>query len=103
MENSSEQADVNKKIVLIGDSAVGKTCFFNRVIFGKYEDENLSTYSTCHRAKDYENIAKHPGTKLRMNIWDTAGQERYRSLTQHYLRGADAVILMYDTTYSESL
>ena len=38
-----------------------------------------------------------------MNLWDTAGQERYRSLTQHYLRDADAVILMYDTTYSDSL
>ena len=81
MEASGDQADVNKKIVLIGDSAVGKTCFFNRVIFQKYEDENLSTYSTCHRSKDYENIPGYPGTKLRMNIWDTAGQERYRSLT----------------------
>ncbi len=38
-----------------------------------------------------------------MNIWDTAGQERYRSLTKHYLNGADAVILMYDTTFADSL
>ena len=38
-----------------------------------------------------------------MNIWDTAGQERYRSLTKHYLNGSDGIILVYDTTYSDSL
>jgi small GTP-binding protein len=38
-----------------------------------------------------------------MNLWDTAGQEKYRALTQLYLREADAVILMYDTTYHDSL
>ena len=38
-----------------------------------------------------------------MNIWDTAGQEKFRSLTNHYLHGADGIILMYDTTFSDSL
>ena len=94
---------ITKKVVLIGDSQVGKTCIFNRVIFGQYNDENLSTYSTCHRSKDYDNIKNHPKKSLRMNIWDTAGQERYRSLTKHYLNGSDGIILVYDTTYSDSL
>ena len=42
VENSSIPA-ITKKVVLIGDSQVGKTCIFNRVIFGQYNDENLST------------------------------------------------------------
>ena len=51
-----EDVDTAMKVVLIGDSAVGKTCFFNRVIYEKYDDGNLSTFSTLHRAKDYSNI-----------------------------------------------
>ena len=68
---------------------MGKTCIFNRIIFGQYNDDNLATYSTCHRSKDYTEVPGFPGENLRMNIWDTAGQERYRSLTKHYLNGAD--------------
>ena len=94
---------ISKKVVLIGDSQVGKTCIFNRVIFGQYNDENLATYSTCHRSKDFDTIEGFPDKKLRMNLWDTAGQERYRSLTKHYLNGSDAIILVYDTTFADSL
>ena len=68
-----DKAPLTKKVVLIGDSQVGKTCIFNRIIYEKYHDENLATFSTCHRAKDYDDVAGHPGLSLRMNLWDTAG------------------------------
>ena len=103
VEAKDGAAPLTKKVVLIGDSAVGKTCIFNRIIYEKYHDENLATFSTCHRAKDYETVVGHPGLSLRMNLWDTAGQERYRSLTKNYVNNSDAIILVYDTTYADSL
>merc|ERR1711865_941253 len=97
-------APITKKVVLIGDSQVGKTCIFNRVIYEKYHDENLATFSTCHRAKEYSiNHRGEAGVKMKINLWDTAGQERYRALTKNYINSSDAIILVYDTTYADSL
>lgn len=90
-----------RKVVLIGNSSVGKTSIFNRIISDSYYEDGMSTYSAVFRSKTME----FPGnpTKIKVNLWDTAGQEKFFSLTKLYLQEAQGVILVYDTTYEESL
>lgn len=92
---------IQKKVVLLGNTAVGKTSIFNRVISDTYIEEGLSTNQACYRNK----IMKVPGydRPLKLNLWDTAGQEKFMSLTNMYVKEALGVILVYDTTYADSL
>ena len=92
---------IQKKVVLLGNTAVGKTSIFNRVISDTYIEEGLSTNQACYRNK----IIKVQGydRPLKLNLWDTAGQEKFMSLTNMYVKEALGVILVYDTTYADSL
>ena len=96
-----EQEPVQAKVVLIGGTAVGKTSIFLRVINQDFIDEQITTLTAYYRSK----LMSVPGydRKIKINLWDTAGQEKFMSLTSQYVKGAQGVILVYDTTYSESL
>ena len=67
---SSTEA-INKKVVLIGDTAVGKTCIFNRIISDQYTEDGITTMSAYFRTRIFD----VPGynQKLKVNLWDTAG------------------------------
>ena len=86
------------KVVLIGDSGVGKTNIISRFTDNTFELNTKSTIGVEFRTRTME-----VGNKLiKLQIWDTAGQERYRAITHAYYRGAHGVILVYDVTSIES-
>ena len=81
------------KIVMLGESGVGKTCILNRYT----ENDYYKTDSTLHAQYKIKNLPSPDGKyEMKQIIWDTAGQEIYRSLASFYYRDADGVILVYD-------
>ena len=90
----------NCKVVLLGESGVGKTCIIARYINGTYDEKSESTNGASYASKtiSYDNINK----SLQFDIWDTAGQERYRALTKFFYKDAAIAILVYDITRKES-
>ncbi|XP_008277119.1 ras-related protein Rab-19-like [Stegastes partitus] len=82
------------KIILIGDSNVGKTCVvqnFKSGIFSEKQQNTIGVDFTV-RTVDIE------GRKVKMQVWDTAGQERFRTITQSYYRSAHGAMIAYDIT-----
>ena len=90
--------DKKCKILLIGDSKVGKTCLISRYAIGVFNEDYISTVGFDSRQK--EEIINNE--KVLVKIFDTAGQERFKSITANYLRNAEGVILVYDLTSTES-
>eukprot|EP01123_Difflugia_compressa_P009206 TRINITY_DN2982_c0_g2_i1.p1 TRINITY_DN2982_c0_g2~~TRINITY_DN2982_c0_g2_i1.p1 ORF type:complete len:436 (-),score=108.53 TRINITY_DN2982_c0_g2_i1:13-1320(-) len=84
------QHDELYKVIIIGDSGVGKSQFFNRWIFDTTKETKITVNIDC-RAKSYQ----VEGKIIKIQVWDTAGQERYRALARQYYRGSHGVILMY--------
>lgn len=89
-----EPYDFLVKIVLIGDSAVGKTNILLRYVNEEYKMTHISTIGVDFKIKTV-NIE---GVKIKMQIWDTAGQERFRTMTETYYKGAAGVVLVYSIT-----
>jgi small GTP-binding protein len=88
------------KLVLLGDSAVGKSCLVVRFVrdeFFEYEEPTIGAAFLTQTVQDPENRVA-----VRFEIWDTAGQERYRSLAPMYYRGAAAAIVVFDITKRDS-
>ena len=90
---------ISYKIVLLGDSGVGKSSIGLRYTRGEYNDFQESTIGASFLTKTFEN---KDGKKCRFEIWDTAGQERYHSLAPMYYRGARGCVVVYDVTSSHS-
>eukprot|EP00920_Eleutheroschizon_duboscqi_P020372 GHVT01048337.1.p1 GENE.GHVT01048337.1~~GHVT01048337.1.p1 ORF type:complete len:220 (-),score=26.11 GHVT01048337.1:231-890(-) len=86
------------KLVLIGDSGVGKSCMLLRFADDAFTNSYITTIGVDFRFRTL-NI---DGKVVKLQIWDTAGQERFRTITSAYYRGADGIILVYDTTDKES-
>eukprot|EP00456_Euglypha_rotunda_P023741 TRINITY_DN19629_c0_g1_i7.p1 TRINITY_DN19629_c0_g1~~TRINITY_DN19629_c0_g1_i7.p1 ORF type:complete len:209 (-),score=45.09 TRINITY_DN19629_c0_g1_i7:146-772(-) len=86
------------KLVLIGDSGVGKSCLLLRFADDNFTDSYISTIGVDFR---FRTITIEKKT-VKLQIWDTAGQERFRTITSAYYRGADGIIMVYDVTSSES-
>ena len=88
------------KLVLIGDSGVGKTCIISRFTKNSFDVNPGSTIGASYASKTIE----IPGTdeSLDLDIWDTAGQERYKALTKIFFQGAKMAILVYDITVQKS-
>ncbi|GLT92302.1 hypothetical protein SLE2022_101430 [Rubroshorea leprosula] len=101
MGSSSGQSggsyDLSFKILLIGDSGVGKSSILVSFISSSVEDL-APTIGVDFKIK----LLTVGGKKLKLTIWDTAGQERFRTLTSSYYRGAQGIILVYDVTRRES-
>lgn len=96
---STDDFESSYKIMLIGDSGVGKTCLLVR-----FKDD---TFLTCNFIAtvgiDFKNkIVTIDNKKCKLQIWDTAGQERFRSVTHAYYRDAQALLLLYDVTNQSS-
>ncbi|GMN33042.1 hypothetical protein TIFTF001_003939 [Ficus carica] len=99
METSSNQAEFDYlfKLLMIGDSGVGKSSLLLSFTSDTFEDLS-PTIGVDFKVK-YVNVG---GKKLKLAIWDTAGQERFRTLTSSYYRGAQGIIMVYDVTRRET-
>ena len=86
------------KMILIGDSGVGKTNILNRYINNKFLETTKSTVGVELGTK----IEEYNNKKIKIQIWDTAGQERYKSITKTYYKGAKGVFIVYDVTIRKS-
>jgi len=89
------------KVVLLGESGVGKTCIIDRFIDNTFEDFNPSTSVSSFRAKTMT-FEKYQGKSIKFEVWDTAGQERYRALNRMFYKDAGVAILVYDVTTKKS-
>jgi len=87
------------KLVLLGESAVGKSSLVLRFVKGQFHEYQESTIGAAFLT---QTIAVDESTIVKFEIWDTAGQERYHSLAPMYYRGAQAAIVVYDITNQES-
>jgi len=98
-EPINEKIEKSFKILLLGDSSVGKTCFLKRYIDDTFQDVYLSTIGFDYK---YKCITLKEGKNIKLQIWDTAGQERFRTIAKSYYKGAHGIILMYDVTDQKS-
>ena len=100
INETNTNLDLDKVItlILIGDSNVGKTCFFTRFNKNKFEENFLSTIGMDKYIKYY----KYKDEQIRITLWDTAGQDRFKSLPKKYYQNADGIFLFYDVSNKES-
>ena len=89
------------KVVLLGESGVGKTCIIARFINNTFEDNIISTTGSSYAGKNMT-FDEFNGKTIKFEIWDTAGQEKYRALTKIFYKDAGVAILVYDITRKES-
>ena len=90
-----ENAEITYKVLLLGDSSVGKTCFLKRYIDNTFQDAYLSTIGFDFK---FKNVTLKDGKKVKVQLWDTAGQERFRTIAKSYYKGAHGIVLIYDVT-----
>ncbi|XP_055373174.1 ras-related protein Rab-8A [Condylostylus longicornis] len=86
------------KLLLIGDSGVGKTCILFRFSEDSFSSSFISTIGIDFKIRTIE----LDGKKIKLQIWDTAGQERFRTITTAYYRGSMGIMLVYDITQEKS-
>merc|ERR1711985_223339 len=98
MNSSGGSKVVQFKLVLLGDSAVGKSSLVLRFVRGQFFEYQESTIGAAFLT---QTVALND-TTVKFEIWDTAGQERYHSLAPMYYRGAAAAIIVYDITSTDS-
>ncbi|KAK5876923.1 hypothetical protein CesoFtcFv8_026226 [Champsocephalus esox] len=89
-----ESFDFLFKIILIGDSNVGKTCLVQNFKSGIFSERQQNTIGVDFTVRTVD----IDGKKVKMQVWDTAGQERFRTITQSYYRSAHGAIIAYDIT-----
>ncbi|MBN3270372.1 RAB15 protein, partial [Polyodon spathula] len=94
----AKQYDVLFRLLLLGDSGVGKTCLLCRFTDNEFHSSHISTIGVDFKMKTVE----VDGIKVRIQIWDTAGQERYQTITKQYYRRAQGIFLVYDITSERS-
>ena len=93
-----EPASGRFKIVVVGDSNVGKSCLLIRYADSLFNDTYIATIGVDFRAK----TVFVDGIKVKLQIWDTAGHERFRSINSSYFRGCDGALICYDICNRES-
>lgn len=92
MSGNNSNFHAMRKILLIGDSGVGKSCLLVRFLDDNFSPSFITTIGIDFKIKTID----INGKKIKLQLWDTAGQERFRTITTAYYRGADGVVLVYD-------
>ena len=98
LKNFFNYSDYIFKIVLIGDTSVGKSCLLTRFADDQFTDNYVTTIGVDFRFKTMIVMDKI----IKVQVWDTAGEERYRSITNAYYRGAEGILIVFDLTNEES-
>lgn len=86
------------KILLVGDSGVGKSSILLRYTDNEYKPEYISTIGVDFKIKTIVDC----GQTIKLQLWDTAGQERFQTITSSYYRGAHGIVIVYDITCEKS-
>jgi len=94
MGSNGNPFDMQIKLLMIGDSGVGKTCLLLRYANDSFSPTFITTIGIDFKIKNIQ----LDGKRIKLQIWDTAGQERFRTITTSYFRGAQGIILVYDVT-----
>jgi small GTP-binding protein len=90
----SQEYDFLMKLILVGDSGVGKTNILSKYLKNNFDPDSKATVGVEFGTKNIEIDNK----KIKVQIWDTAGQERYKSITSTYYKGAKGAFIVYDIT-----
>jgi Ras-related protein Rab-5C len=93
MQSNGKGSNKANKVVIIGDSNVGKTCLITRYVDERFGDTQ-PTIGALHRMKTTNGVD--------LDLWDTAGQERFKSMIPMYYKGAKAIIIAFDLTCMRS-
>ena len=103
MEDDDNEGEDAKtcKVVLLGESGVGKTSIISRFINDTFDEGLVTTTGASYVGKDMV-FKDYNNQVIKFEIWDTAGQEKYRSLTQIFYKDAAIAILVYDITNEDS-
>ena len=95
---NNQEYDYLFKLLLIGNSSVGKSSLLFRFVENVWDDNFVPTIGVDFKLKTLE----VNGKKVKLQIWDTAGQERFKNITASYYRGGNGVLVVYDITDRES-
>jgi small GTP-binding protein len=87
-----EEERTRARVVLLGDSSVGKTCVLSRFLYGSFQEDHESTIGAAYQSYAFERNS----ARIEVQFWDTAGQEKYRSLAPIYYRGATGAFIVFD-------
>ena len=98
MSTGEQEYDYLFKLLLIGNSSVGKSSLLFRFVENVWDDSFVPTIGVDFKLKTLE----VNGKKVKLQIWDTAGQERFKNITSSYYRGGNGVLVVYDITERES-
>jgi small GTP-binding protein len=93
-----QRFDYSLKIVVIGDSGVGKTCLLLRFVRNEWEPDSQPTLGVEFLAK----VVNTDNHRIQLQLWDTAGQELFRSVTRGYYRGSAGALVLFDLTSRHS-
>ena len=93
-----ENYEMMFKVVLVGDSSVGKTNIMSKYLKNEFHEDSKATVGVEFGSKQF-NIEGH---QTKAQIWDTAGQERYKAITSAYYKGAKGAFVVYDITRKQS-
>ena len=96
---SYEDSDIVFKILMLGDSEVGKSCFLMRYSDNVFVENYITTIGLDYKLKT---IKLDSGKIIKVQLWDTAGQDKYRTIAKNYYKGSHGILLLYDTTKMSS-
>ena len=98
VSSSDEREDYKLKVVIVGDSGVGKSNLIKRFTTNEFNEHSKATVGVEFLSRYYKINDKI----FKIEMWDTAGQERYKSITAAYYKGAKGALIVYDTTSAKS-
>jgi len=90
------------KIIIIGESGVGKTCIIKRFVYDEHNSNEFPTSSLSFATKNINVSENGVEEEIKLEVWDTVGQEKYKAMAQIFFKNSNAVILVYDITNKES-
>ena len=94
--------NIEYKVVLIGNSNVGKTSLFKKISTKAFSEKNISTIGMDKKTLQFELDINGAKKEFTISLVDTAGQERYRSITKSFFKESDGILLLYDVTDKDS-